>query len=109
MTESPWTHVGDDMRLVGRWQGRTLAVVAFATAVVTGSAHAAFADYSLNGKVTSRTYLGATGTGGVYKQYSYSVAGDTKVCVSSSSNSGVPQSGVARSDRVATQSGAVTA
>ncbi|WP_159805983.1 hypothetical protein [Cellulomonas citrea] len=67
--------------------GRLAAVVALATAAVTGLASTALADYSLNGSVTARSYLGSTGTSGVYKSYSYSVNGSAKVCVRSSSNS----------------------
>ena len=70
---------------VRRGASRTGAVAVAAAAVIGLTATAALADYQLNGNVTSRTYRGSSGVSGVYKSYSYSVAGNPQVCVRASS------------------------
>ena len=71
-----------------RKRSRAVTVVTGVTMAIGLTATAAWADYYADGHVTSRTYVGSSGVGAIYKSHTISVDGGTQICVRASSNSG---------------------
>lgn len=82
---------------------RIIAAVATAVALVLVPS-AAWADYSVTGTVSGKTYLGADGISGVYKYYKITVGGKT-FCIRSSSVSGNDPLNAAQFSRIFIRSG----